>query len=225
VFSGIGEFTIHKEFVSSKIAGEVASLQDPALDRIFDFAAEVGLVALIHNDIDKPFSKTQNDTSSSITEQQLGYLTQIKALFKRHPKTTIIWAHIGMGRVVRPVKGQAALIEDILKDPEFSHVYFDISWDQVAKYLVATPETAKVVADLINRYPDRFLFGTDEVAPTNQEQYLKIYSLYDPLWKLLTPEASEKVRKGNYERLFDEARSKVRAWEKAQGLSAAGNPQ
>src|SRR5215471_14512255 len=27
VFSGIGEFTIHKEFVSSKIAGETASLQ------------------------------------------------------------------------------------------------------------------------------------------------------------------------------------------------------
>ena len=44
VFSGIGEFTIHKEFVSSKIAGETASLTDPALDRILDFAGEVGLV-------------------------------------------------------------------------------------------------------------------------------------------------------------------------------------
>src|SRR5712675_1666899 len=51
VFSGIGEFSIHKEFVSAKIAGEVASLQDPALDRILDFAAEAGLVVLIHNDI------------------------------------------------------------------------------------------------------------------------------------------------------------------------------
>ena len=30
VFGGIGEFSIHKEFVSAKIAGEVASLQDPA---------------------------------------------------------------------------------------------------------------------------------------------------------------------------------------------------
>ena len=44
VFSGIGEFTIHKEFVSSKIAGETASLTNPALDRILDFAGEVGLV-------------------------------------------------------------------------------------------------------------------------------------------------------------------------------------
>ena len=37
VFTGIGEFTIHKEFVSSKVAGEIASLQNPALDRILDF--------------------------------------------------------------------------------------------------------------------------------------------------------------------------------------------
>jgi hypothetical protein len=31
----------------------------------------------------------------------------------------------------------------------------------------------------------------------------------------LTPDASEKVRLKNYERLFDDARRKVRAWEKA----------
>jgi hypothetical protein len=103
----------------------------------------------------------------------------------------------------------------MLKDPAFSHLYFDISWTEVAKYITATPEATKITADLLNRYPDRFLFGTDEVAPTNQESYLKIYSLYAPLWKLLTPETSEKVRKGNYERLFDEARRNVRAWERA----------
>jgi hypothetical protein len=38
VFTGIGEFTIHKEFVSSKVAGDTASLTDPALDRVLDFA-------------------------------------------------------------------------------------------------------------------------------------------------------------------------------------------
>ena len=35
------------------------------------------------------------------------------------------------------------------------------------------------------------------------------------LFAQLTSDASEKVRKTNYERLFDEARRKVRAWEKA----------
>jgi hypothetical protein len=31
----------------------------------------------------------------------------------------------------------------------------------------------------------------------------------------LTPEASVKIRKGNYERIFDAARVSVRAWENA----------
>ena len=214
VFTGIGEFSIHKEFVSAKIAGEVASLNDPALDRILDFCAESGLLVILHNDLDTPFPKEGKPPA---------YLEQMKALIKRHPKTIIIWAHTGMGRIVRPVEHHAAVLESMLKDPAFSNLYFDISWTEVAKYITATPEATKIAAALLNRYPDRFLFGTDEVAPSSQEQYLKIYSLYDPLWKLLTPEASEKVRKGNYERLFDAARRKVRAWERAN-LGAQAPP-
>jgi len=206
VFTGIGEFSIHKEFVSAKIAGEVASLTDPALDRILDFCAQSGLLVIIHNDMDTPFPKPDRPPA---------YLDQMKDLIKRHPKTTIIWAHTGVGRIVRPVQHHAATLEAMLKDPEFSNLYFDISWTEVAKYLVATPEATRIAADLLNRYPDRFLFGTDEVAPTTEAQYLKIYSMYEPLWKLLTPEASEKIRKGNYERLFGEARGKVRAWERS----------
>lgn len=206
VFSGIGEFTIHKEFVSAKISGETASLQNPALDRILEFAAEVGLVVLIHNDMDVPFAKSGS---------QPAYLAQMKALLKRHPKTTIIWAHTGMGRIVRPVKDHAATLEAILSDAAMSNVYFDISWDEVAKYFVASPESVKIAARLLNRYPDRFLFGTDEVAPKDQVAYLKVYHQYDPLWKQLDPDAKDKILKRNYERIFDQARGKVRAWEAA----------
>ncbi len=206
VFSGIGEFSIHKEFVSAKVAGETASLTNPSLDRILDFAGEVGLVALIHNDMDVPFAKEGSKPA---------YLDQMKALLKRHPNTTIIWAHTGMGRVVHPIKNHAATLAEILEDPAFSNVYFDISWDEVAKYIVATPESTRIAADLINRFPDRFLFGSDVVAPPNQEKYLAVYYEYEPLWKLLSKDASEKVRKGNYERLFDAARPRVRAWEAA----------
>ena len=206
VFSGIGEFSIHKEFVSAKIAGEVASLQDPALDRILGFAGEVGLVVLIHNDMDVPFAKEGS---------QPAYLEQMKAVLKRHPKTTIIWAHTGMGRVVRPIQNHAANLAAILQDPDFSHVNFDISWDEVAKYIVSSPEALRITANLINRYPDRFLFGTDEVAPSNEDAYLKIYHQYSPLWALLDRQTSEKVRVRNYERIFNNARQRVRAWEAA----------
>ena len=218
VFTGIGEFSVHKEFVSAKVSGETASLTNPALDRILEFAAEAGLVVILHNDIDMPFAKQGAEPV---------YLTQMKALLKRHPKTTIIWAHVGLGRIVHPVTGSAAvaaaerspahlgIVESLLTDPAYSHVSFDISWDEVAKYAVASPESISRVAAALNRFPDRFLFGTDTVAPSGPAPYYAVFDLWAPVWKLLTPETSLKVRAGNYERIFDEGRRRVRAWEKA----------
>ena len=223
VFTGIGEFTIHKEFVSSKVAGEAASLTNPALDSILSFAAQSGLVVLIHNDIDMPFAKQGTEPV---------YLAQMKDLLRRHRDATIIWAHMGLGRVVSPVRTGASasaternpnfgeIVEGMLKDPTLSHVSFDISWDEVAKYLLATPETTRRAAALINRFPDRFLFGSDVVAPRDSAQYFAVFEMYKPLWAALTPEASAKVRRGNYERIFDAGRRRVRAWEQAQGLAA-----
>ncbi len=216
VFSGIGEFSIHKEFVSSKVAGETASLTNPALDRILDFAAEAGLVVIIHNDIDVPFAKQDAEPA---------YLTQMKALLRRHPKTTTIWAHVGLGRIVHPVQvsaeaaernpAQFEIVEAMLKDPALSHVSFDISWDEVAKYAVASPQSIARVVTVLNRYPDRFLFGTDTVAPAAPGPYFAVFDMWNPVWTQLTNDASVKVRKTNYERLFDAARQRVRAWEQA----------
>jgi predicted TIM-barrel fold metal-dependent hydrolase len=216
VFSGIGEFTIHKEFVSSKIAGETASLTNPALDRILDFAADVGLVVILHNDIDVPFGKLDTEPV---------YLAQMKALLKRHPKAAIIWAHTGLGRIVRPVQVSAGAAErppthleilaGMLADPALAHVVFDISWDEVAKYAVSSPEVVARVTAMFNRYPDRFLFGTDTVAPAGPDPYFRVFDLWAPVWKGLTPEASFRIRRGNYERIFDEGRRRVRAWEQA----------
>jgi len=216
VFTGIGEFSIHKEFVSSKIAGEVASLTNPALDSILSFAAKVGLLVILHNDVDMPMAK---DKAEPV------YLNQMIALLKRHKQTTIIWAHAGLGRIVHPIgfasddgqrtSTQISVMDKILSDSELSHVYFDISWDEVAKYIISSPQSIQNTATLFNRYPDRFLFGTDVVAPPNQEFYLAVHRMYEPLWKALTPETSNKIRLANYVRLFDSARTKVRAWERA----------
>jgi hypothetical protein len=216
VFSGIGEFSIHKEFVSAKVSGETASLTNPALDRILDFAGDAGLVVILHNDIDMPFAKADAEPV---------YLAQMKALLKRHPKTAIIWAHVGLGRIVHPVRAsaeaaertpvQVAIVESMLTDPALAHVSFDISWDEVAKYAVATPESIARVAAMLNKYPDRFLFGTDTVAPPGAAPYYAVFEMWAPVWRLLTAEASLKVRKGNYERIFDEGRRRVRAWEAA----------
>ena len=218
VFTGIGEFSIHKEFVSSKVSGETASLTNPAMDRVLDFAGEAGLVVILHNDIDVPFAKTDAEPV---------YLTQMKALLKRHRNASIIWAHMGLGRVVHPVQvsaeaaernpGQLGIVEAMIVDPELSHVSFDISWDEVAKYAVASPDAIARVVTMFNKYPDRFLFGTDTVAPKGPAPYYAVFDMWAPVFRQLTPDASLRIRKGNYQRIFDEGRRKVRTWEKAHG--------
>jgi hypothetical protein len=218
VFSGIGEFSIHKEFVSSKVAGNTASLTDPAPGRILDFAAEAGLVVIFHCDIDMPFAKP---------DQEPVCLRQAVQVFRRHPKTTIIWAHTGLGRVVHPTQSQGAswtrqynpthlkILARMLAEPSLHHLYFDISWDEVAKYATSSPEIEAETAKLLGQYPDRFLFGTDNVAPADQAAQLRVLHLWDRGFAQLTPSASAAIRMGNYQRLFDDARVRVRAWERA----------
>ena len=70
------------------------------------------------------------------------------------------------------------------------------------------PDTLRAVAAIISRHPDR--------GPTTQDGYLKNDRMFEPLWKLLPATVLEQVRVRNYERLFDRARTRVRAWEATQ---------
>jgi len=215
-FVGLGEFSIHKEFVSSKIQGASAVLMSKSLDRILNFAGEAGLPVIFHNDIDTPM----NNRTTMPT-----YAKQMYRLLKRHKDTTIIWAHTGLGRTVSPrqrdsIEGSKRnpshldMIERTLENKGLKNLHYDISWDVVAKYITATPESLANAARIINKYPDRFLFGTDMVAP-KKENYFEVYDMYKPLFELLTPEASKMLRLTNYERIFDKARVDVANWEKA----------
>ena len=206
VFTGIGEFTIHKEFVAPKVAGGAASLLDPALDSILAFAGESGLLVILHNDVDIPFAKAGAPPA---------YLDQLRAVLGRHPHTTVIWAHTGVGRIVRPVSQHLSMIESIIRDQALSHVYFDLSWDEVAKYIVASDSSIALASAFLNRFPDRFLFGTDVVSPKTAEQYFAVFDIYKPFLDRLTPDARSRLLRGNYQRLFDAARQRVRAWESA----------
>ena len=210
VFAGIGEFSIHKEFVSSKVSGHAASLRNPALDRILAKAAEIGLVVIFHNDIDhvRPGDPPH-------------HAAELLDLFARHPETTIIWAHTGLGRFIAPSEGHVARLDRMLSDPRHGHVALDISWDEVAKYVIHDDATLEAWATLIERHPTRFLFGTDAVAPAGWEGYVANYTVYAPLWERLAPGVRAQVERLNYERIFDAAIPRVRAWERRR-LAGSG---
>ncbi len=205
VFTGIGEFTVHKEFVSAKVSGHTASLLNPALDRVLTLAGEAGLVVILHNDI---------NTVRPAPGRPANF-DDLKAVFRAHKDASIIWAHTGLGRFVKPTPDHVALLREMLGSGEFSHVNFDISWDEVAKWIVADDAILEAWVKMLNEYPDRFLFGTDTVAPKSQADYLKAYDVYQKLWDRLDPDTAAKVKQKNFERIFDAGRVKVRAWEAA----------
>jgi predicted TIM-barrel fold metal-dependent hydrolase len=206
VFSGIGEFSVHKEFVSAKVAGHTASLLNPALDKILAFAGEAGLVVILHNDIN----------TVRPAPGRPAHLDDLKTVVRAHKGTTIIWAHTGLGRFVKPTADHVELLREVLASDEYAHVNFDISWDEVAKWVVADDASLDAWAKLVKQYPDRFLFGSDAVAPKTQADYLKAFDAYQRLWERLDAETAAKVKSQNFERIFDAARRKVRAWEAQQ---------
>ena len=208
VFAGIGEFSIHKEVVSSKITGHTASLHNPALDRILAKAAEIGLVVILHCDIANVRPGEEPD-----------HYEDLLRVFAAHPQAAIVWAHTGLGRFVAPSREHVELLDRMLSDSRYRHVMLDISWDEVAKYLVKDDETVDAWAALIAKHPMRFLFGTDSVAPANWEAYAHTHTMYQPLWDRLAPTVRVQVERLNYERIFDAAIPRVRAWEAEQSMA------
>lgn len=59
------------------------------------------------------------------------------------------------------------------------------------------------------------MYGSDCVAPTSTNSQAGVYTAWKPVLDRLTPAARALVLKGNYERIFDQARKDVRAWEAA----------
>ena len=86
-----------------------------------------------------------------------------------------------------------------------------------SRELLADPSPpAEAWAALLNASGDRFLCsGSYMVASRTQADYLKAYVAYQRLWERLDADtAAEAVKAKNYQRLFDAAREKVRAWKR-----------
>ena len=201
-FTGIGEFSIKKEVVSSKITGDAANLEDPALGKILEFAGEVGLVVLLHCDLDAMISHNLDQPT---------YLESLEALFEKYRKTKIIWAHTGLGRYVKARSGHIQLLRRLFS--RYPNLYVDISWDVVAEQFFQGKGLRPEWKQLLSNHSKKILFGTDVVAPS-MTKYQKVLELYQRVWKELPQDAVLNITYRNYQQLFDRARSQVRSWEK-----------
>lgn len=221
VWSGFGEIHFKKQEFSEKVVGGPPSLYSPSIDAVFDVIGEMKAVAVVHCDHDTPYNLAllSDPAARMIFNGRTPapqYLDAFKAFLKRHPNVTFVWAHfMGNGRNVQPYPEHWKYLDKMLADPAFKHVNIDMAWGQIiAPFLIDTPEHLKMTADLIRKYPDRFLYGSDQGATADWERVKKSYDVWEPLWKELGPALTRQVARDNYIRIFDESRRNMRAWEK-----------
>lgn len=204
------------------------SLYSPAIRTIFSFAAEAGLIVSLHSDI-YPVTVT-HDGRLIASHADQPYTPGMKQLCLDTPQTTVYWAHTGLGRFVKPTTDHLRRVADLLDTcPNW---YTDLSWDLIQQYIIAPgPDMPPLTewAAFARKYQDRILWGSDTVIFTRNridtsgktvagslmpvDEYRAVADLLDPLWKMVGPEVTRKIRYTNHVRLFDAARAKVRTWE------------
>jgi hypothetical protein len=222
VFTGVGEITIFKEWVQRKVDDRLqANLTHGvnALKLLVKTCATIGMPMVIHCDVNPmPHERAPGDSDLP------RFLDDMRA-FLKDPQcrgTTIIWAHAaGLGKYSRITNGHLERVAALLRDPELSHLYIDISWDTVAKQLMMDadekaidPVKVEAFRVFLETFQDRILFGSDSLSPNTDANWDTTAAHYQPIFKSLTKEARNKVKLGNYERLLVGARAKVRAYEK-----------
>jgi uncharacterized protein len=162
-------------------AGERIPVDDPRLDPIWRSCGELGIPVLIHTADPAPFwlpRDRHNERLYELTERPERYrdpqlyppweqlMAEQHRLFRNHPQTTFINAHLGwMGNDLARL---GALLD------ELPNVYTEIG--AVLAELGRQPRFAR---EWLVRYQDRVLFGKDSWSPEEYPVYFRTLETAD----------------------------------------------
>lgn len=172
---GIGEIMSRHDDLTALTYGEAPHINSQVFKDIFDLGAEYDLPVLVHHNI----------TGQNVDD--LIYLDELKEALAYNRDCKIIWAHMGISRRVE-VQNLAEIVDKLLKKNK--NLYVDISWVVYDYYFLSdfpdeyvSHDNLDEWIDLINKYPDRILIGTDKVGhwDTYPEEIFKYYTLLDKL--------------------------------------------
>jgi uncharacterized protein len=193
---GVGEIMKNFGLQARKADGSRLRIDDPMLDPIWEACARLNLAVLIHTADPQEFFEPIDFTNERWLELALypnrrypapqfpafeTINTERDNLFRRHPKTKFIMAHLGwhannLGRVAKMFD-------------EMPNVYGEVG--AVLYDLGRQPRTAH---DFLVKYQDRVLFGKDSYQPDEfpyywrvfetSDEYFDYYRDYHAFWKL-----------------------------------------
>lgn len=154
LWRGIGEILTRHDALTRLTYGETARADHPALDAVYELAAERHLPVLLHSNI------------TSTREPDFIYLGEVERAVARHPATTFIWAHAGCAANIerrQHLDNLAAQVERLLR--QYANLNIMLSWTLVSHYLLdGSGKEQPLWVTLVRRYPRRFLVGSDIVG-------------------------------------------------------------
>jgi len=111
---------------------------------------------------------------------------------KNHPKTKMVWCHIGDTRGVN-VKGLHEITLRLLK--AYPNLYYDISWVVFEQIIAPEGKPDPEWVEIFEQFSTRFMVGTDKIGGFSD--YVQTIRKYDVLFDALTPETARKLASEN----------------------------
>lgn len=193
---GVGEIPKSLGLSIKKPDGARLRIDDPELDPIWDACARLGIPVFIHTADPQEFFRPIDYTNERWLELSLfpgrrypqdqfpsfdELMTERDNLFRRHPKTTFVAAH--MGWHANDLERLGKLLTD------FPNVY-----TEVGAILYDIGRQPHAAHDFFVKYQDRIMFGKDSFQPEEypyywrvfetRDEYFDYYRHYHASWKL-----------------------------------------
>lgn len=180
-WQGIGEVFFRHDDLTALTYGDASHADSKAFDAILDLAEKHDLPVLMHSNIGPAWL------------EQPSYVGEVEAALKAHPRNRIIWAHAGISRRI-VIANHTEIISNMLR--AYPNLTVDLSWVIFEQELAPGGVLDTKWVTLIERFPNRFVLGSDVVGVF--DQYKATVQRYYVLLDALKPETARKVAHDNF---------------------------
>lgn len=196
VWEGIGEVFTRHDDLTAMIQGEAPRANNEAMQRVYRLAAQHDLPVLLHSNL------------TSVREREPLYLEELTEALAKHPDTRFLWAHAGTSAELHRAQGKLAFLRETLDELLGKHpnLWIDLSWSVLDPYMLdadGKPRAAWI--ELVQKYPDRFVIGSDLVG--HFDKLGDKLQAFDAVLDALPEDVAEGVARGNLQALLRKPRS------------------